>query len=288
LSNSIWASGPSALAISIAIIGLSQAHPRYGYRRITALLRRADWEFNPKRVARVRRQEGFRVSKRQRKMTRLGTSTGLRQRATRPNEVWSWDFVEDQTEGGGKLRMLTLIDEYTRQCLAVHVSWSIRAVDAITVVEAAMERYGVPEHLRSDSDRSSSRMPSKTGSSKSRSKPSISNRAARGKTATLKASTTSSGMNASTAKSSVRSWKPKCWSNNGGWNIIPKGLTARCGTRLRRGGRPLADFAPGFALRYVCQYDRKHQQPDGTTLLMCPTSGVRSQERLWDVGRILL
>jgi putative transposase len=132
------------------IIVLSQAHPRHGYRRITALLRRAHWEVNPKRVARVRRQEGFQVSKRQRKMRRLGTSTGLRQRATRPNEVWSWDFVEDQTERGSKLRRLTLIDEYTRQCLAVHVAWSIRAVDVITVVEAAMERYGVPEHLRSD------------------------------------------------------------------------------------------------------------------------------------------
>jgi putative transposase len=132
------------------IIVLSQAHPRYGYRRITALLRRADWEVNPKRVARVRRQEGFQVSKRQRKMRRVGQSTALRQRATQPNQVWSWDFVEDQTERGSKLRMLTLIDEYTRQCLAVHVAWSIRAVDAITVVEAAMERYGVPEHLRSD------------------------------------------------------------------------------------------------------------------------------------------
>jgi putative transposase len=132
------------------IIALSQAHPRYGYRRITALLRRADWVVNPKRVARVRRQEGFQVSKRQRKMRRVGASTAVRQRATQPNQVWSWDFVEDQTERGSKLRMLTLIDEYTRQCLAVHVAWSIRAVDAITVVEAAMERHGVPEHLRSD------------------------------------------------------------------------------------------------------------------------------------------
>jgi putative transposase len=80
----------------------------------------------------------------------MGQSTAVRQRATRPSQVWSWDFVEDQTERGSKLRMLTLIDEYTRQCLAVHVAWSIRAVDVITVVEAAMERHGVPEHLRSD------------------------------------------------------------------------------------------------------------------------------------------
>ena len=132
------------------IIALSQAHPRYGYRRITALLRRGGWEVNAKRVARVRRQEGFRVSKRQRKMRRVGPSTAVRQRATRPNQIWSWDFVEDQTARGSKLRMLTLIDEYTRQCLSVHVAWSIRAVDVITVVEAAMERYGVPGHLRSD------------------------------------------------------------------------------------------------------------------------------------------
>ena len=132
------------------IVALSQRHPRYGYRRITALLRRDQWNVNPKRVQRVRRQEGFQVSKRQRKMRRMGTSTALRQRATRPNQVWSWDFVEDQTERGSKLRMLTLIDEYTRQCLAVHVAWSIRAVDVITVVEAAMVRYGVPEQLRSD------------------------------------------------------------------------------------------------------------------------------------------
>ena len=132
------------------IVALSRQHPRYGYRRITALLRRDQWSVNPKRVQRVRRQEGFQVSKRQRKMRRVGTSTALRQRATRPNQVWSWDFVEDQTERGSKLRMLTLLDEYTRQCLAVHVAWSIRAVDVITVVEAAMVRYGVPEHLRSD------------------------------------------------------------------------------------------------------------------------------------------
>ena len=132
------------------IVALSQQHPRYGYRRITALLRREGWSVNPKRVQRVRRQEGFQVRKRQRKMRRVGTSTALRQRATRPNEVWSWDFVEDQTERGSKLRLLTLLDEYTRQCLTVQVAWSIRAVDAITVVAAAMERYGVPEHLRSD------------------------------------------------------------------------------------------------------------------------------------------
>jgi putative transposase len=132
------------------IVGLSQDHPRYGYRRVTALIRRGGQKINAKRVQRVRRKEGLQVSRRQRKLRRLGLSTAERQRASKAHHVWSWDFVEDQTENGTRFRVLTLIDEYTRQCLAVHVDWSIRAVDVITVVEAAMARYGVPTHLRSD------------------------------------------------------------------------------------------------------------------------------------------
>jgi putative transposase len=132
------------------IVSLSQEHPRYGYRRVTALLRREGHEVNAKRVQRMRRKEGLQVSRRQRKLRRLGLSTAERQRATQANHVWSWDFVEDQTENGTRFRVLTLIDEHTRECLAMHVDWSIRAVDVIKVVEAAMARYGVPTHLRSD------------------------------------------------------------------------------------------------------------------------------------------
>jgi len=84
---------------------------------------------NAKRVQRVRRQEVLQVRKKQRRMKRLGLSTSERQRASRPNDVWSWDFVEDQTENGTRFRILTLLDEYTRRCLAIHVAWSIRAVD---------------------------------------------------------------------------------------------------------------------------------------------------------------
>lgn len=133
-----------------AIVKMSQEHPRYGYRRVTALLRREGQEINAKRVQRVRRKEGLQVRRRQRKLRRLGLSTAERQRAVHANHVWSWDFVEDQTENGTRFRVLTLIDEHTRECLAMHGDWSIRAVDVITVVEAAMARYGVPEHLRSD------------------------------------------------------------------------------------------------------------------------------------------
>jgi transposase InsO family protein len=132
------------------VLELSGRHPRYGYRRITALLRRDGFEVNPKRVARIRREEGLKVSKRQRRMRRLGTSMAERARAERPRQVWSWDFVEDQTENGSRFRILTILDEHTRQCVATHAAWTIRAVDVITVLEAAIARYGAPEHLRSD------------------------------------------------------------------------------------------------------------------------------------------
>lgn len=132
------------------IVELSEKHPRYGYRRITALMRREGFEVNAKRVARIRRLEGLKVSKRQRRMRRLGLSSAERQRAERPRHVWSWDLVEDQTENGTRFRILTLLDEHTRQCLAIHADWSIRAVDVIGIVETAIARYGAPEHVRSD------------------------------------------------------------------------------------------------------------------------------------------
>jgi putative transposase len=132
------------------VLELSEKHPRYGYRRITALMRREGFEVNAKRVARLRREEGIKVSKKQRCMKRLGISTVERPRAERPAQVWSWDFVSDQTENESCFRILTLLDEHTRQCLAIHPGWSIRAVDVITVVEAAIARYGAPENLRSD------------------------------------------------------------------------------------------------------------------------------------------
>ena len=132
------------------VLELSTKHSRYGYRRITALLRREGFEINPKRVARIRREEGLKVSKKQRRMKRVGLSTSERRKATRPREVWSWDFVADQTENGSNFPILTLLDEHTRECLATHAAWSIRAVDVITVLEAVIARYGAPEHIRSD------------------------------------------------------------------------------------------------------------------------------------------
>lgn len=138
------------LQMENAIVETSESYPRYGYRLVTAMLRREGHQVNEKRTQRVRRVEGLQVKKKQRKTRRLGESTGERRRAKRPGEVWSWDFVTDMTRSGCRFRMLTLIDEYTRQCLAIHPAWSIRAKDVIDVVTQAMKSYGQPEHLRSD------------------------------------------------------------------------------------------------------------------------------------------
>src|SRR5215213_7524561 len=140
----------SSRQMSNRVVALSRKHPRYGYRRITALLRREGRVVNAKRVARVRRAEGLQVRKRQRRLRRVGPGQEERLRATQPNEVWSWDFVADQTEAGSAFRILTLIDEHTRQCLAAHVAWSIRAQDVLRVLESVMREHGTPQHIRSD------------------------------------------------------------------------------------------------------------------------------------------
>jgi putative transposase len=110
LESSYYRSGRSSLEsrrIHREVLELSGKHPRYGYRRITALMRREGFEINAKRVTRLRREEGIKVSKRQRRMKRLGISTAERQRAERLRQVWSWDFLADQTENGSSFRILT-------------------------------------------------------------------------------------------------------------------------------------------------------------------------------------
>jgi transposase InsO family protein len=141
---------PGATRTQQRIVALSRQHPRYGYRRITALLRREGGRVNPKCVARIRRAEGLQVRKAQRRLRRVGLGQQVRQEAQHRNHVWSWDFVSEQVESGSAFRILTLIDEHTRECLATHVAWSIRAQDVLEILEAAMRQHGTPQHIRSD------------------------------------------------------------------------------------------------------------------------------------------
>lgn len=131
---------------------LAAKHPRYGYRRAAAKLRREGTAVNLKRVARLWRQEGLRVPQRQHKRRRLGQSTNSTQRrcATRMNEVWCYDFVFDQTEDGRRLKWLPVCDEYTRESVALEVARRMEAKDVIAVLEEAVVRRGAPAYIRSD------------------------------------------------------------------------------------------------------------------------------------------
>lgn len=131
---------------------LAKGHPRYGYRRVAALLRAEGWRVNNKRVRRLWRQQGLKIPRRVKKKRRLGHdgNSCVRRRATRMNEVWSYDFVFDQTADGRPLKILPIVDEFTRECLAMLVGRSLAAKDVIGALAKAAEVRGMPEHLRSD------------------------------------------------------------------------------------------------------------------------------------------
>lgn len=129
---------------------LSEAHPRYGYRRIAALLRQEGWSAGKRQVQRLRRLEGLRVPPTKRKIARRGHSTGLPTKATHRGHVWTWDFIADATVRGGALRMLTVLDEHTRECHVLRADRALKSTDVIRLVQAAMTQHGAPEYIRSD------------------------------------------------------------------------------------------------------------------------------------------
>jgi transposase InsO family protein len=131
---------------------LGRAQPRYGYRRVWALLRREGWLVNRKRVQRIWREEGLRVPAQGPKRRRLGTSTvpADRLRAERPNHVWALDFIFDATSDGRPLKALSMCDEFTRENLARRIGRSITADHVIAALDEASERRGTPEYIRCD------------------------------------------------------------------------------------------------------------------------------------------
>ena len=129
---------------------LSEAHPRYGYRRITNLLREEGWSVGKKHIQRLRRADGLRVPPSKRKVVRQGLSTGLPTKAMHRGHVWTWDFISDATVRGGSLKMLTILDEYTRECHVLRPERALRAVDVLAWLERAIQAHGAPAFLRSD------------------------------------------------------------------------------------------------------------------------------------------
>jgi transposase InsO family protein len=136
------------------MVELSRENPRYGYRRVWALLRREGWPVNKKRVHRLWRQEGLKVPERQRKRRRLllGESENgcTRRRAEHKDHVWSYDFVMDLTEDGRRLKMMPVVDEYTRECLSIDVERSITAEDVVDTLASLFRSRGEPTFIRSD------------------------------------------------------------------------------------------------------------------------------------------
>ena len=139
-------------ALTRAIIALASQYGRYGYRRITVVLREAGWRVSKDRVERIWRREGLKVPQKQKPRGRLWLNDGscVRLRPERPNHVWSYDFVSTYTHDGRTVRMLNLIDEFTRKCLAIYPRRRLNSRKVIEVVANAMIEHGIPEHIRSD------------------------------------------------------------------------------------------------------------------------------------------
>lgn len=139
-------------SLTADIVELATRYGRYGYRRIAAMLHASGWVVNVKRVERIWRREGLKVPARQPKKGRLWLNDGscIRLRPEHPNHVWSYDFVEDRTHNGRKFRMLNVIDEFTRECIAIRIDRKLKSTDVIDVLSDLFILRGVPGHVRSD------------------------------------------------------------------------------------------------------------------------------------------
>jgi len=143
---------PDEEAVRTEIIDLACNHGRVGYRMVTDMMRNKGLVINHKRVERIWREEGLKLPKKQTKKSRLWLNDGscIRLRPTHRNHVWSYDFIEDKTVNGKKIRFLNIIDEHSRECLASIPRRSWRNNDVIEVLAGLMLLHGTPEYLRSD------------------------------------------------------------------------------------------------------------------------------------------
>jgi hypothetical protein len=129
---------------------LASEYGRYGYRRITALLQEEGWRVNHKRVERIWHREGLKVPRKQSKRKRLWLFDGscVRRRPEYRNHVWAYDFVHERTHEGRTLRMLVVVDEYTRECLGIEVARKLNSQDVLRVLAGLFVRHGVPKYIR--------------------------------------------------------------------------------------------------------------------------------------------
>ncbi len=134
------------------MIALATQYGRYGYRRITGLLHGEGWTVNHKRVERLWRREGLKVPRKQPKRGRLWLADGscIRRRPEYWHHVWAYDFVAERTHDGRPLKILTVVDEYSRECLAIVVARRLRATDVLETLAEFFATHGLPAFIRSD------------------------------------------------------------------------------------------------------------------------------------------
>ncbi len=134
------------------MVQLASRYGRYGYRRVTGLLWLENWWVNHKRVERIWRVEGLKVPRKQPKRGRLWLNDGscVRRRPEHPNHVWAYDFCADRTHDGRPIRMLVVVDEFTRECLSIDVGRKLKSEDVLERLVELFVRRGLPDHIRSD------------------------------------------------------------------------------------------------------------------------------------------
>jgi transposase InsO family protein len=134
------------------VIELASEYGRYGYRPVTDLLNMEGWSVGKDRVFSIWQREGLKVPQKQPKRSRLWLVDGscIRIRPEFKNHVWSYDFVTEQTHDGRKFKVLNIIDEFSRECLASHVARRIRSQDVILILADLFLKHGIPKHIRSD------------------------------------------------------------------------------------------------------------------------------------------
>lgn len=181
--------------LTAAVIEMASQYGRYGYKKIAVLLQTVGWKVGRDRVEQIWQREGLKVPKKQRPRRRLWLNDGscIRLRPERANHVWSYDFVSARTHEGRRLRILTLIDEYTRECLALRVARRLNSRDVIETLSDVMLWRGIPQHLRSDNGPEFVSRLLRDWLASLGTGLCTSSRAAPGRTATVKASTANCG-----------------------------------------------------------------------------------------------
>jgi putative transposase len=186
---------PDEDVLARAIIALATEYDRYGYRRVWGLLAMQGWQVSMSRIERIWKREGLKVPQKQPKRGRLWLNDGscIRLRPCWPRHVWSYDFVQDQTHDGRSFRILTVIDEYTKECLALPMARRLRSDDVLACLTDLFTKHGPSDHIRSDNGPEFVATAVREGWPRLGSKPSTLRRGAPGKTATTKALTVNSG-----------------------------------------------------------------------------------------------